>query len=236
MLAAATSGRGLEQDAAGGWWFQRWTSSRRVAAGITDRHLSASQLLAHLAPATTVEAEQVHGCSIALLEHRGGASQWISGCDALMTSLPRVALLIRTADCLPMFFSNPSRGIVGLAHIGWRGLAARLPMRMVAAFRHLYQSCAVELQVAIGPSIRACCYEVGPEFAARFGSHVQRRAGRLTCDLVGAAIGQLRRSGVRRDRILDAERCTACEAQRWFSLRREGAASGRLTSVIMLHP
>ena len=236
MLAAATSGRRLEQDAAGGWWFERWASSRRVVAGITDRRLSASELLAAVVPTTTVEAEQVHDGAIAMIERRRDAAQWIPGCDALLTSLSGVALLIRTADCLPIFFSDPSRGVVGLAHVGWRGLAAQLPMRMVAAFRHLYRSGPAELRIAIGPSIRACCYEVDSEFAARFGSHVRQHGGRRTCDLIGVAIDQLRRSGVRADRILDAERCTACEPQHWFSLRREGAATGRLTSVIMLRP
>jgi YfiH family protein len=160
----------------------------------------------------------------------------VPGCDALLTHAAGTALLVRTADCLPLFFAEPRRGVVGLAHAGWRGLAASLPARVVAAFRHLYHVPAEALAVAIGPAIRACCYEVGPEFAERFGPFVQQRGGRRTCDLIGAAREALRRCGVRPDRVTDTGACTACDVRRWFSLRREGPATGRLTSIILLRP
>ena len=160
----------------------------------------------------------------------------VPGCDALLTAAPGVALLIRTADCLPIFFADPARGVVGIAHAGWRGLAAGLPARVVAAFRHAHRSRIEELQVAIGPAIRACCYEVGPEFAERFGPFVQERGGRRTCDLIGLAIDQLRRCGIPPGHIMDTGHCTACELQHWYSLRREGPTTGRLTSLIMVTP
>ena len=160
--------------------------------------------------------------------------QRIPGCDALLTETGGLTLLIRTADCLPILFAHPVRGIVGIAHAGWRGLAARLPARVVAAFRHLYQCRAEDLQVAIGPAIHACCYEVGPEFSGRFGRFVHERNGRRTCDLIGVAMDQLRSSGVRAEHLVESARCTACESDHWFSVRREGDATGRLTSFIML--
>ena len=235
MLAAATSVGHLEETAEGGWWLRRWTP-HRIAAGITNRRVNSSALLAPLSPASTIEAEQVHGSSIAIIERGGEATQVIPGCDALVTSLPGVALLIRTADCLPIFFAEPSRGVVGLAHVGWRGLMAQLPIRIVAAFRHAFESRASNLHVAIGPAIRTCCYEVGPEFAQHFGPFIQERGGRRTCDLVGMAIEQLRQAGIRHEQVLDTRHCTACDAQSWFSLRREGGTTGRLTSVIMVRP
>jgi YfiH family protein len=220
----------------GGWWFYRWASSQ-VVAGITDRRIEPSQLFHGLpSSVTAVGAEQVHGGSVAMIGRSGSSTQTVPGCDALLTSLPGVTLLVRTADCLPIFFADLSRGIVGIAHAGWRGLAVSLPARVVAAFRHGYHSQAEALHVAIGPAIRACCYEVGPEFAARFGPFVQDRGTRRTCDLVGVAMDQLRRCGVRPDHVVDTQHCTACEAQHWFSLRREGPSTGRLTSAIMLRP
>lgn len=161
-------------------------------------------------------------------------TQPVGGADALLTDVAGVALMIRTADCLPILFADSARGAVGIAHAGWRGLAAALPARVVAAFRHAYHSRAEDVRIAIGPAIRACCYEVGQEFVARFGAFVRERGGRRTCDLVGIAVDQLRRCGIRPDRITDPGQCTACHLERWYSLRREGPATGRLTSLILL--
>ena len=176
----------------------------------------------------------MHGAGIAAVERSQDTAQPIAGCDALVTGRTGLALLIRTADCVPLFFTDRSRGVVGLAHAGWRGLAAGLPLRVIAAFRHLYQSRPEDIRVAVGPCIRACCYEVGPEFTARFGPCVRLHNGRRVCDLVAVAIDQLRRGGIGSRHIADSQRCTACEAQHWFSIRREGQATGRLLSFILL--
>ena len=224
----------LEQIGERGWWFTRWGSAR-VMAGVTDRHVDRFALLRRLpSSVASVEAEQAHGSSIAIIEHPPEPSAPIAGCDGLLTSSAELALLIRTADCLPIFFAEPSRGVIGIAHVGWRGLAALLPLRMLAAFRGVYHIRAEALRVAIGPAIRDCCYEVGSEFTLHFGPFVRQRGARRTCDLVGAAVHQLRQGGVRPERIADCQQCTACDTQRWYSLRREGPATGRLTALIML--
>jgi YfiH family protein len=208
-----------------------------VKAGITDRHTSVARLVETLVwPVTTVEAEQVHGGSVAVIERRDEDAAIVPGCDALLTRVPGLALTIRSADCVPMFFADPIRNAIGLAHAGWRGLAASLPARVVSALRHAYHSHASELRVALGPAIRMCCYEVGEEFAAHFGPFVRDRDGRRMCDLIGVARAQLLSCGIRLEHILDSERCTACETDQWFSLRREGSQTGRLTSLIVLRP
>ena len=234
-MRAAVSSPQLEPAPSGGWWLSGWASPL-IAAGVTDRQATVSQLAeAVRRPVTVAAAEQVHGGSVAVV---GSARERgpLAGADALVTDLPGVALAIRTADCLPVFFADPSRRAVGLAHAGWRGLAAGITARVVTAMRRSFQSRARELHVAIGPAIRSCCYEVGPEFDARFGPHVQERGGRRTCDLIEAAVAQLTACGVRPERITDTQLCTACDTQRWFSLRREGPATGRLSSLIAIRP
>lgn len=236
MPATVANAVQLEGARGSGWWLPSW-ASRRIAAGVTDRETPLALLVQQLPPSTqVVSAEQVHGAGIAIVEQAACEERVIAGCDALITSMAGVALLIRTADCLPMFFADPARGIIGLAHAGWRGLAQHLPARVVGAFRRAYQVPSEALEVAIGPAIRACCYEVGPEFESRFPGFVQSQEGRRRCDLIGAAVAQLRQAGVRASRIADVERCTACEPPQWFSLRREGPSTGRLTSLIALRP
>ena len=233
-MPAANSGARLVADRQGGWWFRRWVPER-IAAGVTDRHIQPAQLLRRLGSSlAVVRAEQVHGASLAVVVSARNPEAMIAGCDALLTGLPGVALLIRSADCLPVFFADPSREVIGIAHAGWRGLAALLLPRVVAAFQRYYHAQASNLRVAIGPAIRSCCYEVGPEFAARFGPWVRQQAGRQTCDLIGVVRQQLRQCGVPPRHVVDSERCTACEPDRWFSLRREGPQTGRLVSLIAL--
>ncbi len=236
MSRAASDRAGLAETDGRGWWFGGWVSPG-VKAGITDRHTSLSDLVKALAwPVTAVGAEQVHGGSVAVVERYEENAATVPGCDALLTRVPGLALTVRSADCLPIFFADPARGVIGIAHAGWRGLSVSLPTRIVSAFRHAYHTRASELRVALGPAIRACCYEVGPEFAARFGPFVREHGGRRTCDLIGVARAQLLACGIRPDHILDSERCTACDTHRWFSLRREGPDTGRLTSLIVLRP
>lgn len=234
MRTATSDAARLRHIPGGGWWWHDWGGAR-MTAGITDRGTTLETLLTRFPPGVvTLGAEQIHGASLALVGGAVASPRQVAGCDALMTRTPGVVLTMRTADCLPIFFADLDREAVGLAHVGWRGLAASLPARMVAAFHHAYQSASDRLTVAIGPAIRACCYEVGPEFAARFGPFVRMRGKRRTCDLIGAAIAQLVDGGVPRRRILDCGRCTGCETERWFSLRREGQGTGRMTSLIML--
>ena len=234
-MAVAETERVVLRPAAAGIWQLDGLGLRGVKAGLVDRHGTLPQLHAHVASARRwVQAEQVHGSSVAILQHPREEAPLIPACDALLTNVLGTALLVRTADCLPLFFIDPSRGAVGIAHAGWRGLHRQLPLRVLAAFRHLYQSHPANLRVAVGPAIRACCYEVGPEFQARFGVFVQERRGRRTCDLVGVALDQLRRGGIRPDHLFDAQACTACESDRWFSIRREGAQTGRMVSFMLL--
>ncbi len=236
MPVAANSGPTLARHEDGGWWFEGW-GTPRLLAGVTDRRFTPDDLVRDLGAQTnTVEAEQVHGASLAVIEHVHQSRHVVPGCDALLTERAGLALLMRTADCLPIFIVDPLRGAIGIAHAGWRGLAAQLPARVIAAFHHVYHSRAEDLAVAIGPAIHACCYEVGPEFIPRFGAFVKERGGRRTCDLIGVAMSQLRGCGVRQERIFESAHCTACEPQHWFSVRREGDGTGRLTSFIMLRP
>ena len=224
-----------QPDGAGGVWTIPLPASRRVQAAVGDRRLPLPEAVAQLrrrVPA--VEAEQVHGAAIAVIERLQSDQGTVPGCDALLTALPNVALVIRSADCLPIFFSDPVRGVVAIVHAGWRGLAARLPMRVVALMLQRYHGRARDLEAAIGPCIRGCCYEVGSEFEQLFGPFVRREQGRLFCDLPAAALAQLAQAGLRPERIHDSGQCTGCRTDRWFSLRKEGPSTGRLASWIQL--
>ena len=233
MPPAGNNRQGSLKPSGAGWWFHNWGPAS-VIAGITDRTTQRQDFLAHAQAQVVAEADQVHGASTAAIDQSAAPSVRVTGCDALITGRPGVALLARTADCLPVFFAHQKRAVVAVAHAGWRGLALNLPVRVLADFWNLYRCPADQVEVAIGPAIRACCYTVGPEFKKIFSVDMVARGGKLACDLVAAATRQLMQAGVPKTQILDTGLCTACGNERWYSLRCEGASTGRLTSLIMV--
>jgi len=93
--------------------------------------------------------------------------------DGLMTAEPGILLTIRIADCLPLLLADPQRRMVAAVHAGWRGALARVIEKAVGDMRRAFGSDPQDLIAAVGPSIRACCYEVGEEVVQAFhGSFV----------------------------------------------------------------
>ena len=88
--------------------------------------------------------------------------------DGLMTAEPGILLTIRIADCLPALLADPQRRVVAAVHAGWRGALARVIEKSVGDMRRAFGSDPQKLIAALGPSIHACCYEVGEEVVEAF--------------------------------------------------------------------
>ena len=181
---------------------------------------------AGLRPKAVIGMGQVHGAVVRRVE--GGSNEVVAGCDGLVTGRPEVALVARSADCLPIVVWDPVRRVIGVAHAGWRGIRAWVARGLVEELG------SGELQAAIGPGIGPCCYEVGPEFEEWFPQQVVRRQGKRFLDLRGAACSQLMRAGVAEGNIQVAGWCTACTPEHCHSYRRDGAAAGRMATVAMM--
>jgi polyphenol oxidase len=169
-------------------------------------------------------AWQRHGSTVTQAQPRGIITPGTvyDHCDGLWSDEPGRAMLLLTADCMPIAIArtNGVRPAVQILHAGWRGLLAGI---VAAGVRTIG---ARGLAAAIGPSIGPCCYEVGEEVAApfreAFGDDVVRD-GRL--DLWTSAERALRAAGVERVDRFDV--CTACESHRFFSHRRDHGRTGR---------
>jgi YfiH family protein len=85
-----------------------------------------------------------------------------------MTAEPGLLLNIRIADCLPVLLVDPRQRVVAAVHSGWRGALARIIENTVGDMRRAFGSDPQTLIAALGPSIRACCYEVGGEVVEAF--------------------------------------------------------------------
>ena len=140
--------------------------------------------------------------------------------DGHTTAVAGLGLLVLAADCLPVALAAPGR--VAMVHCGWRGLAAGIVERAVAAF-------AEPPAAAVGPGIGRCCYEVGSEVTAAFADIPGAVVGRML-DLRAACEARLRAAGV--GRIEHVDLCTSCREDLFFSHRRDGGLTGRQAGVV----
>ena len=212
--------------------------SPRVLATFSSRDFDASRDLHFFLKSLGVPSgrfftpHQIHGDEIALAS--GPGTEPGLDADGVVTEEKNLTLLIRTADCMPVFLFDPDRPAVGLVHAGWRGAQKKIVGRAIEKFRQAFGTEPSQLQAALGPSIRKSCYEVGEEFFDFFPGWVERRNGKSWFDLAGLVKHELVQAGVLEHSIIDSELCTACSTDRFFSARREGQNTGRFLSAIML--
>ncbi len=202
------------------------------------RFLSALNLdKAHLATLRQVHSNRVH-----IIEDI--SSQWNqSEGDALITRIENIALAVKIADCLPVLIADPAMNAVAAVHSGWKGTLSRVLLRAVTEMQRAFGSNPAELLIAVGPGIRACCYEVGADVAELFSrgypgcslaKSVDGRPWKYLLDLCGALDHQLNQAGVRPENCYDLGTCTCCNTAEFFSHRAEGPAAGRMMAVIGL--
>ncbi|HOE68632.1 MAG TPA: peptidoglycan editing factor PgeF [Candidatus Omnitrophota bacterium] len=181
-----------------------------------------------------VMVKQVHGNGIEVVDH-AGPEYLERPADALVTARPGIVLGIRTADCVPVFFASPRAKVVGIAHGGWKGVKLGIVPGMLGILRGRFGVAPENLLAATGPSIRECCYEVGPEFKDHFpGFYRAAPSGKGRLDLVSVIRHQLLAGGVPEGNIHDAGICTSCRNGEFFSYRRERETRERILNVISL--
>jgi YfiH family protein len=211
-----------------------------------------------------VRATQVHGAAV-IVGTRAVAEGGFPEADIILLREPDAAAAVQAADCVPMLMVDRASGAVAAAHAGWRGMVARVPHVALRAMATTFGSKPADVIVALGPSIGACCYEVGPDVRDAFAS-----AGFLTSSLEGAFLqqpvlsdinrplpqvaaaarradrwffdgwrmtsDQLVEAGVPRAQIYAARLCTASHPDVLCSYRRDGAPAGRIVGAIRCQP
>ncbi len=173
-------------------------------------------------PAGLVSAVQVHGDEIATHEDAWTGWRRIEGVDAHIVLAPRGAAAVTVADCIPVFVAHAT-GAVALVHAGWRGTAAGLLPKVIAAM-----DCpAAELAIHLGPGICGRCYEVGPDVYERLTGWQTIRNRHV--DLRALLAEQAKQAGV--VDVSASVWCTKCDRDRFYSHR--GGDAGRQIAVIV---
>lgn len=181
-------------------------------------------------PSEPAWLEQVHGSSVTVLPRTDEGPA-----DAAVTFTRGQVCAVLVADCLPVLLASRAGDRLGIAHAGWRGLAAGVVEATIAALDRRPD----ELVAWLGPSIGPTAFEVGDEVRTAFLAHdagaerafCRSPAGRWLADLPALARRRLGAAGV--TRISGGEHCTVTDAARFFSYRRDGV-TGRMAALAWL--
>ena len=186
---------------------------------------------------------QVHGRTIAVVRETD-SDLWIRPeADGAITDLASVALVVRVADCAPVLLADRRLGVTAAVHAGWRSTMQQIAPAAVQAMQRTFGTKPQDLVAAIGPSLGACCGEMGEEVidAFRAAGHdepsvarwfVRTPGSRPHFDLWRANRDQLESAGLPRDGIHLAALCTRTYPDVFHSYRAAGAAAGRMAAVI----
>jgi copper oxidase (laccase) domain-containing protein len=161
-------------------------------------------------PINFVSAEQIHGAGVAVVASVE-AGQMIPSVDALITREKNLSLVVRVADCGPVWIHCWKTGAIGLVHSGRKGTEAGVVPATIRRMEEEFGSEPQEMLALLGPCIRPPYYDVD------FHSEIMRQ-------LNGEKVGK----------VVDSGLCTAADLKRFYSYRAEKGQTGRHFSVFSL--
>lgn len=183
--------------------FHNISQLKNIEHGITE--------IGDTAPEGLILGEQVHK-DVAVWVDQHTTSP-VKKTDALVTRESKILVGVRIADCTPIVFAEPKRGIVGAVHAGWRGTALEITRKTMDFLKIK----PFALQVGIGPAICPNCFEVGEEVARQFDASVVRESenteGKFHVDLWQANMNQCIEAGIPERNIEVIRRCTLEDPQ-----------------------
>ena len=199
-------------------------------------------------PYPVIQGHQVHEAKVAFIERPGMTREELEGYDVFMTTLPGVAIGVRTADCVPVLLYDPVKQVVAVAHAGWKGTVLHVTEKTVKVMTVKYGSNAADIRAVIGPSIGPDSFQVGEDVAEYFknagfpmdeiwsfqgkGDGTPMSGGHHI-DLWKANQWLLQQAGVKPENIQVCGIDTFTDPS-FFSARREGLQCGRIINSIIL--
>lgn len=158
-------------------------------------------------------------------------------CDALWAAGHGIALGVKVADCLPVTFIDAAHGVIANVHSGWRGAVQRIAEGTLDATSGRLDPATA--RAYFGPSIRACCFEVGDEVVEQFRAvyagadrWIDTSHAKAHIDLAGLTREQLLARGFHDANIVDSRLCTRCDGSIFHSYRRDGKGGGRNLAIV----
>lgn len=164
--------------------------------------------------------------------------------DGLVTNVPGICLVTFYADCVPLFFLDPVKKVIGLSHSGWRGTVSKIGKETIRKMQKMYGCNPQDILAAVGPSICQDCYEVSEEVILQFQMHFsekdwaslfyKKENGKYQLDLWKANEIIFLEAGINKDHIAVTNVCTHCNSDVLYSHRTMGNNRGNLAAFLAL--
>lgn len=187
-----------------------------------------------------VSSKQVHGIKI-LVAKKEDSYKNFEGYDGFITDEKRVLLTTFHADCVPVFFIDMEKQIIGLAHSGWKGTLEDISTEIIKKMEENFASKKENIRVGIGPAICKECFEVDEDVFLLFKTKYSfidkyyfKKENKYYVDLRGIIKENLMVYGLAKENIEISSLCTKCREDLFFSHRRDGAKRGSMAAFIEL--
>lgn len=190
-----------------------------------------------------VYTHQTHTVNVAVVGDHDRGKRFMDT-DGMVTDVPGICLVTFFADCVPLYFVDPVKKVIGLSHSGWRGTVHKMGKVTVEKMTENYGCDPKDIIAAIGPSICQDCYEVSEdvieEFRSNFGTKVlpelffRKENGKYQLNLWRANEEVLAEAGIEKERIAVTNVCTHCNPDILFSHRSMGMKRGNLSAFLAL--
>ena len=169
--------------------------------------------------------EQTHSDKIVTV--KSSKQLVFSGYDGSITELSSLPLIIKTADCVPIFITNKTGSVIVALHSGLKGTIANIVGKATQILLNKYKLKKSELLYFIGPCIHACCYEVGPEIKNQISTLnisdrilTPNKTGKYMLDLVKFNQQLIKNIGIKASQITTINLCTGCNKDLFYSYRK----------------
>lgn len=164
--------------------------------------------------------------------------------DGLVTNVPGICLVTSYADCVPLFFVDPVKKVIGLSHSGWRGTVGKIGRKTVEVMHERFGSDPADILAAVGPSVCMDCYEVSGDVIGKFKEafsenwwdqlFYEKPDGKYQLDLWKANELIFQESGILPEHIAVTNICTHCNSDILYSHRAAGDKRGNLCAFLAL--
>ena len=208
---------------------------------VLQNHLKLAQKIGYQ-HSDLVHMRQIHSDKIIIVDPDIHNFDNPPECDALITNLVNVPLMVMTADCTPVLFFDSVKKVIAVAHAGRAGALKGIVPKTIKKMCNNFGSNIEDITVVLGPSIHSCCYEVGEKIAKEitkdgYGLAIVYKNEQYSLDVNTIIHTQLKESGLPLKNIEDLKICNACENSDYFSYRADNQKTGRIAGVLMLnHP
>lgn len=190
-----------------------------------------------------VYTQQTHTTNVAVV-NESDYGRVLPETDGMITNVPGLCLVTFYADCVPLYFVDPVKQVIGLSHSGWRGTVHKMAVATVRKMRETYGCDPADIRAVVGPSICQECYEVSEdvidEFRANYRKedwdslYYKKENGKYQLNLWRANEINLLDAGIRKDHMAVTNLCTCCNHELLFSHRYTKGKRGNLSAFLAL--